>query len=176
LGSWSLAGSRRRKFAFRIGTKLHAAVLVTGRSGSTDIIEFNGLPNDFRYQTGVRGLDVFLDGLKASATAMWSDRDLVLTTATETVRAHWVDPYVNEDKNTSVANRFSAPMPGAVTRILVEPGSSVTKGDPVLVIEAMKMEHTLRAPVSGRLVSLACTVGGFVEDGLTLGVFEAGED
>ena len=64
-------------------------------------------------------------------------------------------------------------MPGAVTRILIVPGASVTKGDPVLVIEAMKMEHTLKAPVSGTLKSLACTIGGFVQEGTVLGVFEA---
>ena len=49
-----------------------------------------------------------------------------------------------------------APMPGTVKRILAAPGTEVARGAPLLVLEAMKMEHTLRAPADGRLEALKC--------------------
>ena len=66
-------------------------------------------------------------------------------------------------------------MPGTVTRILVEPGTGVLRGTPLIVIEAMKMEHTLRAPADGHLKALKCAVGDVVQEGAELADFEAGE-
>jgi len=51
-----------------------------------------------------------------------------------------------------------SPMPGSVIALHVEPESLVAEGDPVVVVEAMKMEHTLAAPISGR-VELLVSVG-----------------
>ncbi|MEB3067593.1 acetyl-CoA carboxylase biotin carboxylase subunit [[Mycobacterium] vasticus] len=51
-----------------------------------------------------------------------------------------------------------SPMPGSVIALHVEPESPVAEGDPVVVVEAMKMEHTLAAPISGR-VELLVSVG-----------------
>jgi 3-methylcrotonyl-CoA carboxylase alpha subunit len=63
-------------------------------------------------------------------------------------------------------------MPGTVTRILAEPGVELQRGAPLLVLEAMKMEHTLRAPADGRLTALKCAVGDFVQEGMELADFE----
>jgi 3-methylcrotonyl-CoA carboxylase alpha subunit len=63
-------------------------------------------------------------------------------------------------------------MPGTVVRILAEPGTEVMRGAPILVLEAMKMEHTLRAPVDGRLKALTCAVGDFVQEGTELADFD----
>ncbi|WP_113905133.1 MULTISPECIES: acetyl/propionyl/methylcrotonyl-CoA carboxylase subunit alpha [Brevibacterium] len=54
-----------------------------------------------------------------------------------------------------------APMPGAVVRVLAAPGAHVEQGDPLLIVEAMKMEHVLTAPASGT-VGLAVTEGAQV--------------
>ena len=54
---------------------------------------------------------------------------------------------------------ITAPMPGIVLRYLVEVGQQVNAGDPVLVLEAMKMENTLPAPIGGSVESLAFDVG-----------------
>ena len=61
------------------------------------------------------------------------------------------------------ACRIVAPIPGTVIRILAEPGVDLPAGAPLLVIEAMKMEHTLRAPVAGHLKGLKYAVGDFVD-------------
>ena len=59
-----------------------------------------------------------------------------------------------------------------VTRILAEAGTDLPRGAPLIVLEAMKMEHTLRAPSNGRLKALKCAVGDFVQEGAELADFE----
>lgn len=52
-----------------------------------------------------------------------------------------------------------SPMPGKVTKILKNPGDKIQSGDVVLVMEAMKMEYTLKSEVAGTLESLNCKAG-----------------
>ncbi|WP_293785466.1 biotin carboxylase N-terminal domain-containing protein [uncultured Aeromicrobium sp.] len=65
-----------------------------------------------------------------------------------------------------------APMPALVTGVAVEVGDTVTKGDAVLVLEAMKMQHTIAAPTGGVVTELAVSVGQQVEAGTVLAVIE----
>lgn len=69
--------------------------------------------------------------------------------------------------------RLTAPMPGKVIAVLVEPGAVVEKGAPLLVMEAMKMEHTIVAPASGTVSEILFGVGDQVTDGAQLLVFAA---
>ncbi|MCG1042905.1 acetyl/propionyl/methylcrotonyl-CoA carboxylase subunit alpha [Mycetohabitans sp. B8] len=64
--------------------------------------------------------------------------------------------------------RLSAPMPGKVIAVLAEPGVRVDKGTPLIVMEAMKMEHTLEAPAAGKVEQVLCAVGDQVADGAQL--------
>lgn len=68
-----------------------------------------------------------------------------------------------------------APMPGTVTRLGAARGDAVVKGQPVLWLEAMKMEHTIAAPADGVLAELNVEAGGQVEVGSVLAVV-AGSD
>lgn len=61
-----------------------------------------------------------------------------------------------------------APMPGRVVRVLVQPGDEVALEDPVVIVEAMKMENEVRAPAPGRIASVAVTAGDTVEPGQQL--------
>jgi len=53
-------------------------------------------------------------------------------------------------------------------QVLVQDGDTAEEGDAVVVLEAMKMEHTVRAPCAGTVTDLRCFVGAQVEDGHTL--------
>jgi 3-methylcrotonyl-CoA carboxylase alpha subunit len=68
--------------------------------------------------------------------------------------------------------RLTAPMPGKVIAVLVEPGATVEKGAPLLVMEAMKMEHTIVAPATGRVGEILFGVGDQVTDGAQLLVMD----
>ncbi|MEM5447256.1 acetyl-CoA carboxylase biotin carboxylase subunit [Paraburkholderia sp. BR14263] len=69
--------------------------------------------------------------------------------------------------------RLTAPMPGKVIAVLVEPGAVVEKGTPLIVMEAMKMEHTIGAPAAGKVTEVLYGVGDQVADGAQLLVLEA---
>ena len=62
----------------------------------------------------------------------------------------------------------SAPMPGAVLKILVQQGDVVAKGAPLLILEAMKMEHQITAPFDGTVASINCKEGELVQPGVNL--------
>lgn len=61
-----------------------------------------------------------------------------------------------------------SPMPGRVRRILVSPGAPVERGQVLLILEAMKMEHAIRAPSDGIVTRLPYREGDLVEAGVSL--------
>ena len=73
------------------------------------------------------------------------------------------------------AGSLLAPMPGTVIRLGAEPGATVEHGQPILWLEAMKMEHKIVAPVTGVLTELNVAVGQQVEVGSVLAVVEEKE-
>ena len=68
-----------------------------------------------------------------------------------------------------------APMPGTVVRVAVESGALVAAGDPVLVLEAMKMQHTVAAPHAGTVAEINVQAGAQVAAGEVLAVVEEQE-
>ena len=72
----------------------------------------------------------------------------------------------------AAAGSLVAPMPGSVVRVAVEPGQEVEAGQPLVVVEAMKMEHTVAAPRAGRVAEVRVAPGEQVEGGRVLVVLE----
>jgi 3-methylcrotonyl-CoA carboxylase alpha subunit len=73
----------------------------------------------------------------------------------------------------SASDQITAPMPGKVLAVMAKAGDKVRKGDALVVLEAMKMEHTLRAPADACIASLACNPGDQVSESDILVRFEA---
>ncbi|MCL4423716.1 MAG: biotin/lipoyl-binding protein [Actinobacteria bacterium] len=73
----------------------------------------------------------------------------------------------------AVTGSLSAPMPGTVVRVAVEAGQRVEAGDVLLVIEAMKMEHSVEAPAPGIVTSVRTAKGELVDTGEILVVLDA---
>lgn len=69
---------------------------------------------------------------------------------------------------TRSAGGLEAPMPGVVTRVMVVTGEVVKMGQPLVMLEAMKMEHVIRAPRDGRVASIAARAGEMVGGGTAL--------
>ena len=72
----------------------------------------------------------------------------------------------------SSTHDLASPMPATVLRVLVEPGARVAKGEPLLILEAMKMELPIRAPRDGLVRALHCRPGELVQPGVNLLDFE----
>lgn len=113
---------------------------------------------DHRHHVRVIGGEVWIDGrCRAVAPVVKGAGRLQVTAAVR-----------------SGAAAGTPPMPGVVSRILVEEGSRVEAGDVFAAITAMKMEHSLRAPVSGRVRRVLVTVGAAVKAGQALVDWEEG--
>lgn len=65
-------------------------------------------------------------------------------------------------------NEIKSPMPGLVLKVLVEAGQELKAGDPVLVLESMKMENIIKSPGDAVVASVVCEVGKTVEKGAVL--------
>jgi biotin carboxyl carrier protein len=63
---------------------------------------------------------------------------------------------------------LAAPMPATVVKINVKPGQGVSKGDVLIMLEAMKMELPIKAPRDGSIKSIACKPGELVQPGVPL--------
>ena len=78
------------------------------------------------------------------------------------------DPLAHAGEGDREGGRLTAPMPGKVVSFAVQPGASVTKGQPLAVMEAMKMEHTIAAPADGVVQELLYAPGDQVAEGAEL--------
>jgi acetyl/propionyl-CoA carboxylase alpha subunit len=77
-------------------------------------------------------------------------------------------PSADGDGGAAGDGAIRAPMPGKVTQLSVKPGDAVTKGQALLTLEAMKMEHALSAPFDGKVEAVACELGAQVTEGSVL--------
>ena len=84
-----------------------------------------------------------------------------------------LDPLSVGAQEESGGGHLESPMPGRIVSTLVNIGDSVEEGQPLIVLEAMKMEHTIAANVAGEVVDIKCEAGDLVNEGVELIVVEA---
>ncbi|MCO5089656.1 acetyl-CoA carboxylase biotin carboxylase subunit [Bosea sp. (in: a-proteobacteria)] len=164
---WTIIGRRRLRLVFddiEIAIDYRRDGLILATPGGARAFRVN-VRTDGR-------LDVFHGDGKEVVSAVWLGREVEVSTARGSRRFTLADPFAGTDAAAVDAGHVRAPMPGSVTHVLAAPGDRMKRGDPLLVIEAMKMEHMLRAPADGRLVMLRCAVGDFVQEGTDLVEFE----
>ncbi|MFJ1469829.1 acetyl/propionyl/methylcrotonyl-CoA carboxylase subunit alpha [Massilia orientalis] len=85
----------------------------------------------------------------------------------------WHDPLAHAGEHETADGRLTAPMPGKVVAVIASSGQLVKKGEPLVIMEAMKMEHTIAAPSDGLVEEVLYQVGDQVADGAPLLAFKA---
>ena len=108
--------------------------------------------------------------LIASVVSAEQKRSIFLNGATFTLLRD--DPLHLVEAGGAQGGGLTAPMPGKVVALLAQPGQKVEKGMPLLILEAMKMEHTITAPATGTLKAFCYAAGEQVSDGAALVEFE----
>ena len=121
---------------------------------------------------GAGGYDVTLDGVKSHVVAVIEGHELYLRTRNGRFELHWVDPFGGETEEQTGEDKIVAPLPGTVVALLAQEGATLEKGAPILTLEVMKMEQTLRAPFAGVLKRIKCKVGDIVQEGVELAIVE----
>ncbi|MET4804505.1 acetyl/propionyl/methylcrotonyl-CoA carboxylase subunit alpha [Bradyrhizobium sp. LB11.1] len=168
---WMPVGRRQRSFAFRVGHGPEQEIILNYGSGPSTIVvgerelAFTMTPKD-------GGFDLTLNGVKSFVAAVIDGHELYLRTRNGRFDLHWVDPFGGESEEQAGADKIAAPLPGTVVAVLAEEGATLEKGAPILTLEVMKMEQTLRAPYAGVLKSIKCKVGDIVQEGVELAVVE----
>ena len=81
-------------------------------------------------------------------------------------------PVAERGADAASSGLLISPMPGRIVSVGAEAGARVKKGQPIVTLEAMKMEHALVAPFDGKLVELTVKMGDHVSEGVTLAKIE----
>ena len=122
------------------------------------------------------GLEVELDGARWRAGVVALGDQLHLFTPLGRFQVQRIEPLAIAAAADEQGDVLTAPMPGKIVRQLIAAGDRVGRGAPLLVLEAMKMEHTIVAPGDGRIAALRYAEGDQVEEGAVLLDFEAVHD
>ncbi len=169
---WMPVGRRQRLFSFRQGQGAeHKVTLHYGNgprpsASASARLAFAYSPN------GEGGIDLTLDGVQSSVVAVIEGHELYVRTRNGRFDLHWVDPFGGDDEEQVGEDKIVAPLPGTVVALLAEEGATLEKGAPILTLEVMKMEQTLRAPFAGVLKKIKCKVGDIVQEGVELAEIE----
>jgi 3-methylcrotonyl-CoA carboxylase alpha subunit len=169
---WMPVGRRQRVFSFRQGQGAeHKVTLQYGNGPSALTIGEREFA--FDYSLNARGeIDLALDGAISRVVAVIEGHELYLRTRQGRFDLHWVDPFGGETEEQVGEDKIVAPLPGTVVALLAEIGATLEKGAPILTLEVMKMEQTLRAPYAGVLKKIKCKVGDIVGEGVELAEVE----
>jgi 3-methylcrotonyl-CoA carboxylase alpha subunit len=174
---WSLADGWRasqdsvRLLVFQEGENRHEVAARRLRVGFE--LEFAGRRRQVKsYRREDRRLTAQLEDatVEGSVVRLGSRIEVFLPGRHHILEMH--DPLRQELAVESRTGDLEAPMPGKIIAILVGTGDRVDKDAPLLILEAMKMEHTIKAPAAGRIARIRCSVGEQVTEGAELIEFE----
>ena len=164
-------GRRQRVFTFRQAQGSEQKVTLHYGKGPATLtigereIGFDAVPN-------AEGIDLTLHGITSQVVAIVEGHELYVRTRNGRFELHWVDPFGGDAEEQVGEDRIVAPLPGTVVALLAEVGAKLEKGAPILTLEVMKMEQTLRAPFAGVLKAIKCKVGDIVGEGVELAEIE----
>lgn len=117
-------------------------------------------------------LSAVIDGTRLTASVAAVDQDRVVILPNRTHRLHLHDPMLGAGDSDGGNEKLTAPMPGKVTAVFVKKGDKVEAGKALMILEAMKMEHTIAAPLDGVLAEVHFQEGDQVDEGVALVAFE----
>jgi 3-methylcrotonyl-CoA carboxylase alpha subunit len=174
LDGWRLNGRTERKLAFRRGDTVQYVGVQVVPGGHELKVESQcvfargslGADSELQAQLGERRVRAAVVPSGERRQVFFEGRSWPLAL---------VDTLHVGGEGEEVEGGLRAPMPGKVIAVLVQPGARVEKGAPLLVMEAMKMEHTISAPRIGVVKEIRYAPGDQVSDGAELVDFEGAE-
>jgi len=169
---WRLNAETQVRLSFRDGAREVAVVVHYRPDGFA--LELPGGRAEASGELGPDGLlHADLDGRRITGSIVRHDGDIAVLLSGGIHRLRLVDPLHAAEAETAGPGRLTAPMPGKVIQVHVTSGQVVERGAPLMVLEAMKMEHAISAPADGKIARVHYAAGDLVEEGAELIAFEA---
>jgi 3-methylcrotonyl-CoA carboxylase alpha subunit len=164
---WRSHGAASRRLEFDFGGTHAKAQLTTLHDGAL-VLAVNGHSAPLSFRATDEGIEVHYGAQRTRATVYTQgETDHVFTDA-GAAQIVSIDLLAHAGEGAAEVGRLTAPMPGKVVSFAVQAGDKVRKGQPLAVLEAMKMEHTIAAPVDGTVAELLYAPGDQVAEGAEL--------
>jgi 3-methylcrotonyl-CoA carboxylase alpha subunit len=171
--AWRMNGDGYQDVHLRYGEAPAIAIRAQPRPDGGFWLDLPGGAAEARLSEDEGGSLLRLDGVSRRLTVVRRGEELTVILAGRNHLLVHVDPLAPPRGENAGSERVTAPVPGRVARVMVQPGDAVVKNAPLVMIEAMKMEMTLRAPFDGIIAQIRHVVGDMVEDGTELVTFVA---
>jgi 3-methylcrotonyl-CoA carboxylase alpha subunit len=165
---WRLHGGAHRRFDLALGKAQHVATLARAHDGQLSLgLGEQRWPLAVRHLGGARH-EVLLAGQRQVLSVYALGEKLAVFGEHGTLELLDHDPIAHAGDGATAGGRLTAPMPGKVIAFMAKAGDTVSAGQALAVMEAMKMEHTLSAPRDGVVAELMFAVGDQVSEGAAL--------
>jgi 3-methylcrotonyl-CoA carboxylase alpha subunit len=165
---WRMFGGATRRFELDIGGQHHVAVLHRLHDGALTL-DVGGQRRPFAARAlGHDRHDVTLGGQRWTLAVYAQGERITVFAPDGTLALQEFDALAHAGEGASPGGSLTAPMPGKVVAFLAKRGEAVKAGQPLAVMEAMKMEHTIAAPRDGTVAELLYGVGDQVAEGAAL--------
>jgi 3-methylcrotonyl-CoA carboxylase alpha subunit len=162
-------GGRSMKAQMREANKRNAEyVVIIGEQELADSTVTVGAGAGPAEADGTLPIALDLDGHRQQALLVPAQPGWTLFLPAHACHFHAVAPETGEGGGAGALAGLTAPMNGRVIALLAETGAAVTAGTPLMILEAMKMEHTIKAPVDGTIESFHFAEGDLVDGGAAL--------
>ncbi|HEY8622364.1 MAG TPA: biotin/lipoyl-containing protein, partial [Casimicrobiaceae bacterium] len=137
-------------------------VSIAGAAGAAEV--------DLRASASRRGegMAITLDGAHLAASVVPLGDQRYVFVDGQLQKFTLVDPMAHASDDEHRGGHLTAPMSGTIVAVLVKAGDAVTEGAPLLILEAMKMEHTINAPAAGTVSAVHYRQGDQVSEGVDL--------
>ena len=164
---WQTHGVTQRPFAFDFKGEPAKATLTYGHDGALELA-VGDVSGPLVFAKSAQGIDIQFAGQRLSATVYSQGEVDHVFAARGATQITAIDLLAHAGESQAEGGRLSAPMPGKILSFSVKAGDTVKKGQPLAVMEAMKMEHTIAAPADGVVEELLYAPGDQVTEGSEL--------
>ncbi len=164
---WRSHGPSTRRFDYEFQGVLHTVQLTTLHDGGLqlDVADESGV---FAFAPVTHGIDVHFAARRQIVSVYRIGAVAHVFSAKGATQITAIDALAHAGDTQVEGGRLTAPMPGKVVSFAVKVGDQVTRGQALAVMDAMKMEHTIAAPIDGVVAELLYAPGDQVADGAEL--------